>query len=90
MKARNALLIGAAMAGGLLAACGGNHAGQPPVTMQPPPPPPPSTKDLDTAAILNIIQTQTSETAEPFEVDNAAVAVTPTGDETSSPVNVDE
>ena len=73
----------------LLAGCGGDHrmgGGPPP----PPPPPPPSmTKDLDAAAVLAIVQTQTSETADPFEVDNAAIAVTPIGDETSSPVSVD-
>jgi hypothetical protein len=91
MKARIAILIGAAVASGsLLAACGGNHHGStPPVTMMPPPPPPPMTKDLDTAAVLNIIQTQTSETADPFEVDSAAVALTPVGDEISAPVSVD-
>jgi hypothetical protein len=75
----------------LLASCGGTHhapvqtSGGPP----PPPPPPPPTKDLDTAAVLAIVQTQTSETTDPFEVDNAAVAVTPVGDETSSPISVD-
>jgi hypothetical protein len=47
------------------------------------------TKDLDTAAVLAIVKTQTSETADPFEVDNAAIAVTPVGDETSAPVSVD-
>jgi len=55
----------------------------------PPPPPPPATKELDTAAVLAIVQTETSETAEPFQVDNGAVAVVPVGDETSSPINVD-
>jgi hypothetical protein len=72
----------------LLAGCGGDHhtgGGPPP----PPPPPTPMTKDLDTAAVLAIVQTQTSETADPFEVDDAAIAVTPIGDETSSPVSVD-
>ena len=90
MKARIAFLFGAALAScSLLAACGGsNHGSPPPVTMMPPPPPP-TTKDLDTAAVLNIIQSQTSETANPFEVDNAAIAVTPVGDETSAPVSVD-
>jgi hypothetical protein len=91
---RIALMIGtAAMCCALLAGCGGsnNHApvqtsgGPPP----PPPPPPPPTKDLDTAAVLAIVQTQTSETSDPFEVDDAAVAVTPVGDETSSPISVD-
>ena len=89
---RIALIIGTGvMSCALLAGCGGDHrtgGGRPPPP--PPPPPPPSmTKDLDTAAVLAIVQTQTSETADPFEVDNAAVAVTPTGDETSSPVSVD-
>jgi hypothetical protein len=87
---RIALIIGTGvMSCALLAGCGGDHhtSGSPP---PPPPPPPPSmTKDLDTAAVLAIVQTQTSETADPFEVDNAAIAVTPIGDETSSPVSVD-
>ena len=89
---RIALMIGTAvMSCTLLASCGGsNHtpvstSGGPP----PPPPPPPPTKDLDTAAVLAIVQTQTSETTDPFEVDNAAIAVTPVGDETSSPISVD-
>jgi hypothetical protein len=90
MNARIGFLIGAAMSCALLAACGGGNHGGTPVTMTPPPPPPPPpTKDLDTAALLAIIQTQTSETAEPFEVNDAAVAVTPKGDETSAPVSVD-
>ena len=91
MKARIAFLIGAALAScTLLAGCGGNdHGNTPPVTMMPPPPPAPSTKNLDTAAVLNIIETQTSETADPFAVNDAAVAVTPVGDETSAPVSVD-
>ena len=87
---RIALIIGTGvMSSTLLAGCGGDRrtSGGPP---PPPPPPPPSmTKDLDTAAVLAIVQTQTSETADPFEVDNAAIAVTPIGDETSSPVSVD-
>ena len=84
---RIALIIGAGvMSIALLAGCGGDHH----TSGSPPPPPPPSmTKDLDTAAVLAIVQTQTSETADPFEVDNAAIAVTPIGDETSSPVSVD-
>jgi hypothetical protein len=86
---RIALLIGTAvMSCALLASCGGSHH-MPVQTSGGPPPPPPPTKDLDTAAVLAIVQTQTSETADPFEVDNAAVAVTPQGDETSSPISVD-
>ena len=47
------------------------------------------TKDLDTAAVLAIVQTMTSETAEPFQVDGGLVAVIPVGDQTSSPISVD-
>lgn len=91
MKRIALMMIGTAvMSGALLAGCGGsNHT---PVATNggpPPPPPPPPTKDLDTAAVLAIVQTQTSETTDPFEVDNAAIAVTPVGDETSSPISVD-
>jgi hypothetical protein len=74
----------------VLASCGGSQntgsASSPP---PPPPPPPPVTMELDTAAVLAIVQTKTSETAEPFQVDNGAVAVIPVGDETSSPISVD-
>jgi hypothetical protein len=87
MKERMLLVMGAAaLSCALLASCGGNdHHGAPPGTVTPPPP---TTKNLDTAAVLAIVRTQTSETADPFEVDNAAIAVTPVGDETSSPISV--
>jgi hypothetical protein len=86
---RIALMIGTAvMSCTLLASCGGSHH-TPVQTSGGPPPPPPPTKDLDTAAVLAIVQTQTSETTDPFAVDNAAIAVTPVGDETSSPISVD-
>lgn len=89
MKAKSTLFIGSTVLSAMLAGCGGSHHGSaPPVTMMPPPPPPPQTKDLDTAAVLAIVQTQTSETADPFDVDNAAVAVTPVGDEAGAPINV--
>jgi len=87
---RIALMVGTAVMVCLLASCGGSH--HTPVSTNggpPPSPPPPPTKDLDTAAVLAIVQTQTSETTDPFEVDNGAIAVTPVGDETSSPINVD-
>jgi hypothetical protein len=45
--------------------------------------------DLDTAAVLAIVQTMTSETAAPFAVDGGLVVVTPVGDETSAPISVD-
>jgi hypothetical protein len=88
---RIALMIGTAVVScTLLASCGGsNHTPVQTSGGPPPPPPPPPTKDLDTAAVLAIVQTQTSETSDPFEVDNAAIAVTPIGDETSSPISVD-
>ncbi len=85
-----ALMLGTAVLSCLLlASCGGTHHAPVQTSGGPPPPPPPPTKDLDTAAVLAIVQTQTSETTDPFEVDNAAVAVTPVGDETSSPISVD-
>jgi hypothetical protein len=88
---RFALMIGTAlMSCTLLASCGGSdHTPVQTGGGSPPPPPPPSTMDLDTPAVLAIVQTQTSETSDPFEVDNAAVAVTPMGDEMSSPISVD-
>lgn len=90
MNARIGLIIGAAvLSGTLLAGCGGSHHAPAQTSGGPPPPPPSQTKDLDTAAVLAIVQTQTSETTDPFEVDDAAIAVTPIGDETSSPVSVD-
>jgi hypothetical protein len=99
MKHRIALMIGcAALSCAVLAGCGGDHHGMamqpaPPSKPQPPPPPPPppppTTMDLDTAAVLSIVQTKTSETADPFQVDGGAVAVTPVGDETSAPLSVD-
>lgn len=89
MRARNVVLTGTAALCCVLAGCGGSNHGAPMQMVGPPPPPPSMTKDLDTAAVLAIVQTQTSETADPFEVDNAAIAVTPVGDETSAPINVD-
>ncbi|HEY0749458.1 MAG TPA: hypothetical protein VGD63_22340 [Steroidobacteraceae bacterium] len=86
MKDRMLWVMGAALTCASLAGCGGNdNPGAPPVTMTPPPP---MTKDLDTAAVLAIVRTQTSETTDPFEVDNGVIAVTPVGDETSSPIDV--
>jgi len=74
----------------VLAGCGGDGRGASmPPPAHPPPPPPQMTMDLDTAAVLAIVQTKTSDTADPFQVDNGAVAVTPIGDETSAPISVD-
>jgi hypothetical protein len=87
MKTKIALLIvGAGAGGGLVTGCGSDHTS---AAMQPNPPPTIMTMDLDTAAVLAIVQTKTSETASPFQVDNGEVAVTPAGDETSAPLDVD-
>ena len=92
MKARIASSIGGVwLCCRLLAGCGGGNHGSsmPPMQTGMPPPPPVMTMDLDTSAVLVIVQTKTSETADPFQVDGAAVAVTPVGDETSAPISVD-
>lgn len=92
MKPRIALLIcSTALVCVALASCGGSSGSAPPPvhTVPPPPPPPAMTMDLDTAAVLAIVQTMTSETASPFAVDGGLVAVTPVGDETSAPISVD-
>jgi hypothetical protein len=95
MKTRIGLLISStAVVCMAMAGCGGsNHSpsmtsGAAPPPPPPPPPPPMMTKDLDTAAVLAIVQTMTSETAEPFQVDGGLVVVTPVGDQTSSPISV--
>jgi hypothetical protein len=88
MNTRIALLIGAAAGCLALASCGGGGRDDS-MTYSAPPPPPPMTMDLDTAAVLAIVQTKTSDSTAPFQVDDAAVAVTPVGDETSAPLGVD-
>jgi hypothetical protein len=93
MKAKVALLISStAVVCMALASCDGGHRSPSMtsmVTPPPPPPPPPPTMDLDTAAVLAIVKTMTSESADPFPVDGGVVVVTPVGDETSSPISVD-
>ena len=90
MRSKIHLLTGGAALSVLLGACGGGKGGSmPPAMPMPPMPPPTMTMNLDTAAVLVIVQTKTSETAAPFAVDGGAVAVTPVGDETSPPLSVD-
>jgi multidrug efflux pump subunit AcrA (membrane-fusion protein) len=95
MKPGIALLIsGTAVVCMALASCGGSGTSAPPAAPPAPPPappaaPPPVTMDLDTAAVLAIVQTRTSDTAEPFQLDNGAVEVIPVGDETSAPISLD-
>jgi len=87
-SARAFLSLGIAAVCMVLASCGGSNGStgsMPPMSSQPPS----ATKDLDTAAVLSIVQTQTSETADPFPVDDRAVVVTPVGDETGTPISVD-
>ena len=89
MKTNIALSIGAAAVCMALASCSGGGSDDSMTYSAPPPPPPPMTTDLDTAAVLAIVQTKTSDSSPPFQVDDAAVAVTPVGDETSAPLSVD-
>jgi len=88
MKTRIAILVSTTVVCMGLASCGGNRGGAPP-TAPPSAPAPPPPMDLDTAAVLAIVQTKTSETTSPFAVDGGLVAVTPVGDETSAPISVD-
>jgi len=89
MKARVALSIGGAALGCMaLVGCGGGGNGS--VSYAPPPTNPPATTvQLDTAEVLSIVQTKTSETSQPFLVDNGAVVIAPVGDETGEPITVD-
>jgi hypothetical protein len=91
MRSKIHFLTGGAALSVLLGACGGGRGGSMPPAMPMPPMPPPTMTmmNLDTAAVLVIVQTKTSETAAPFAVDGGAVAVTPVGDETSPPLSVD-
>lgn len=88
MKTKLAMAITGSTLGGLmLASCGGGN------DIVPFPPAPPatsltSTTDLDTADVLSIVQTRTSETSSPIQVDGGAVVVVPTDDETSVPISV--
>jgi len=93
MKAKIALSIAApALVCMALASCGGGTASVPASAAAPPPPAapaPPAPTQLDTAAVLGIVRTQTSDTAEPFQVDDSAVEVIPVFDETGAPISVD-
>jgi hypothetical protein len=67
-----------------LIGCGGGDAASTPTSAPTAPP-----TQLDTAEVLAIVQTRTSDTTEPFAVDNGAVTVTPADDETGEPISVD-
>jgi len=92
MKARIALSIAAPALCMALASCGGGTASVPASAAAPPPPAAPApqpTTQLDTTAVLGIVQMQTSDTTEPFQVDDSAVQVIPVFNETSAPISVD-
>ncbi|HEY2419045.1 MAG TPA: hypothetical protein VGH84_14070 [Steroidobacteraceae bacterium] len=82
MKAKIALISGAAAGCMALAGCGGNsHTASSPVA-----PPASSTTFLDTAAVLTIVNTKTSDSTLPFEVNGGAYAFTPVDDSQSATV----
>ncbi len=84
MNIKVSLILGSTAVGCLtLAACNsGESTASIPATV------PPAMEQLDTAAVLSIAQTESSETSSPFGVDGGAVVVTPTDDETGTPIPV--
>jgi hypothetical protein len=82
MKANTRLLIAGIVIGSMgLASCGGgSHTISSPVAAAP------TTSMLDTVEVLNIVQTQTSETTQPFAVNGGVVAFTPVDDSTQPTV----
>jgi len=79
------ILAGASATGCLaLAGCGGGE----PTAMSPMGPPPPATEQLDTSAVLAIVQTRTSETSTPFAINGGLVEITPSNDDTGMPIPV--
>jgi hypothetical protein len=88
MKTKVALAVTGTVLGSLtLASCGGGGNDTVPFPSGPPPSTS-STTDLNTADVLSIVQTRTSETASPIVVDGGAIAVVPTDDETGEPIPV--
>jgi len=86
MKTKIALAItGTAMSSVMLASCGGSDIG---TASSAPSTPVVATEQLDTAEVLAIVQTRTSETSSPFAVDGGAVVVTPADDETGTPIPI--
>jgi hypothetical protein len=95
MKVKIALwTAGTALGCVALASCGGGgnsttSSSSPPAAGNPPMP----VQQLDTAEVLAIAQTQTSETSKPFQVDAGAngggVLVVPPDDVVDAPITVD-
>jgi hypothetical protein len=81
MKAKIALITGVAAGCMALAGCGGNsHTASSPVA------PASSTTYLDTAAVLTIVNTKTSDSTLPFDVNGGAYAFTPVEDSQTATV----
>jgi hypothetical protein len=76
MKAKIALISGAAAGCMALAGCGADSSH----TVSSPVAPAPATTFLDTAAVLTIVNTKTSDTTLPFDVNGGAYAFTPVED----------
>jgi hypothetical protein len=81
MKAKIALISGAAALCGALAGCGGgSHMVSSPVA------PAPTTTTLDTAAVLDIVKNKTSDTTLPFDVNGGVMVFAPVDDSTQATV----
>jgi hypothetical protein len=80
MKARTIIPLVGVVAGSLMSACGGGGSGTAPVSQTPQP------QALDTTEVLAQARV-TSETSEPYAVDDGALMLTDTS-ETSQPINV--
>jgi hypothetical protein len=88
MKTKLVLISGAVLGSMALAGCGGGNSNDYTSNTGPTPPVPVVTTQLDTAEVLAIIQTNTSDTSSPFAVDGGAIAVTPANDSTGEPIMV--
>jgi|HubBroStandDraft_1064217.scaffolds.fasta_scaffold2615315_1 hypothetical protein len=80
MKAKIIIPLLSVVAGSLMSACGGDGGGSPSASQSPQP------QALDTAEVLAEARV-TSETSEPYAVDDGALTLTDTS-ETSEPINV--
>lgn len=80
MKVKIIIPLVSVVAGSLLSACGGGGNSGPPVSQGPQP------QALDTAEVLAQARVS-SETSEPYAVDDGALTLTDTS-ETSEPINV--
>ena len=85
MSIKVSLILGGTAVGCLtLASCGSGDSSPAQITA----PLPVATKQLDTAEVLSIAQTTTSESTSPFAVDGGKIVVVPADDETGTPIPV--